>query len=180
MLDTETDWERRTYGQYWIRELSLYKAHEVALRDCGTKSLVYILQKKGKIQKANAIRQASAPGERGFSLGELARFAQKQGLTATAIRAKPEELKKLKAPFIAHYSDQHFVVVTGFGESGSVKLFDPRLDRGTELTRDQFNEQWSGLALVFAGRPKSVKLATATELTREMGGCCGIPRYPND
>ena len=43
-----------------------------------------------------------------------------------------------------------FVVVTGFGESGSVKLFDPRLDRGTELTRDQFNEQWSGLALVFA------------------------------
>lgn len=180
MLDTETDWERRTYGQYWIRELSLYKAHEVALRDCGTKSLVYILQKKGRVQKANAIRQASAPGERGFSLGELARFAQKQGLNATAIRAKPEELKKLKTPFVAHYSDQHFVVVTGFGESDSVKLFDPRLDRTTELTRDQFNEQWSRLALVFSAPPRNIKLATATELSREMGGCCGIPRYPND
>jgi RHS repeat-associated protein len=180
MLETETDWERRTYGQYWIQQLSLYKAHEIALRDCGTKSLVYVLQKKGKIQKANAIRQAPAPGERGFSLGELARFAQKQGLTATAVRVEHRKLKKLKTPFIAHYSDQHFVVVTGFGESGSVKLFDPRLDRATKLTRDQFNEQWSGLALVFAARPKNVKLATATELSREMGGCCGIPRYPSD
>ena len=180
MLDTETDWERRTYAHHWIRELSLYKAHEVALRDCGTKSLAYILQKKGKIQKANAIGWTPAPGERGFSLGELARFAQKQGLTATAVRVERRALKKLRTPFIAHYSDQHFVVVTGFGESGSVRLFDPRLDRATELTRNQFNEQWSGLALVFAARPKNVKLATATELNREMGGCCGIPRYPND
>jgi RHS repeat-associated protein len=178
MLGTETDWERRTYGQYWIRELSLYKAHEVALRDCGTKSLAFILQKRGKIRKANAIRLTPAPRELGFSLGDLARFARKQGLTATALRAEHRELKKLKTPFIAHYADQHFVVVTGFGKSGSVKLFDPRLDRGTELTRNQFNEQWSGLALVFAARPKSVKLATATELRREMGGCCGIPRYP--
>src|SRR5437867_5334059 len=178
MLGTETDWERRTYAQYWIRELSLYKAHEVALRDCGTKSLAYVLRQKGKIQKANAIRQTTAPGELGFSLGELARFARKQGLTPTAVRAEHRELKKLKTPFIAHYSDQHFVVVTGFGESGSVKLFDPRLDRGTELTRDQFNEQWSGLALVFATPSKDVKLASTTDLTREMGGCCGIPIYP--
>src|SRR5438067_1387673 len=180
MLETETDWERRTFGQYWIQQLSLYKAHEVALRECGTRSLVYVLEKKGRIQEANAVRQTPAPGERGFSLGELARFAQKQGLSATAVRAEHRQLKKLKTPFIEHYSDQHFVVVTGFGERDSVKLFDPRLDRGTELTRDQFNEQWSGLALVFAVPPKSAKLATATELSREMGGCCGIPRYPNN
>ena len=66
MLETETDWERRTYTQYWIQQLSLYKAHELALRDCGTKSLAYLLQKKGKTQKANAIRQTRAPGEQGF------------------------------------------------------------------------------------------------------------------
>jgi len=33
MLGTETDWERRTYAQSWIQQLSLYKAHEIALRD---------------------------------------------------------------------------------------------------------------------------------------------------
>jgi RHS repeat-associated protein len=180
MLETETDWDRRTYAQYWLRELNLYKAHQVALRDCGTKSLAYVLQKKGKRQKANAIRQASAPGERGFSLGELARFARKQGLSATAIRAGRRDLKRLKTPFIAHYSDQHFVAVTGFGEFASVKLFDPRLDRPTELTRDQFNKQWSGLALLFAAPPRNARLATATELSREMGGCCGSPRYPSN
>jgi len=180
MLETETDWERRTYAQYWIQQLSLYKAHELALRDCGTKSLAYLLQKKGKTQKANAIRQARAPGGRGFSLGELAHFARKQGLSVTAVRAEHRDLKRLKTPFIAHYSDQHFVVVTGFGASGSVKLFDPRLDRPTELARDQFNGQWSGFALLFATPPRKVRLASAKELSREMGGCCGQPRYPSD
>src|SRR5436190_2288365 len=178
MLETETDWERRTYAQYWIRELSLDKAHEVALRDCGIKSLAYVLRKKSRLQKADELGHEPAPGSRGFSLGELTQFAKKVGLTPRAIRANRRQLPHLAVPFIAHYSDQHFVVVTGFGRSRSVKLFDPRLERPTELTSDQFNEQWSGLALVFASPPKSTKLATATDLTREMGGCCGIPIYP--
>ena len=180
MLGTETDWERRTYAQSWIQQLSLYKAHEIALRDCGAKSLAYVLRQKGHAREADKASRSPAPESRGFSLGELAQFARKLGLTPKAVRANRAQLQKLPVPFIAHYSDQHFVVVTGFGDSGSVKLFDPRLDRGTELTHDQFNEQWSGLALVFSAPPRNIKLATATELNREMGGCCGIPRYPSD
>src|SRR2546430_8199092 len=180
MLGTETDWERRTYAQSWIQQLSLYKAHEIALRDCGAKSLAYVLRQKGHAREADKASRSPAPESRGFSLGELAQFARKLGLTPKAVRANRAQLQKLPVPFIAHYSDQHFVVVTGFGDSGSVKLFDPRLDRGTELTHDRFNEQWSGLALVFSAPPGNIKLATATELNREMGGCCGIPRYPSD
>jgi RHS repeat-associated protein len=180
MLATETDWGRRTYAQYWIRQISVFKAHEVALRDCGSKSLAYVLRENGETQKAREASQTLAPGTRGFSLGELSEFAQKYGLNPTAIRAARTQLDQLSLPFIAHYSDQHFVVVTGFGEDNAVKVFDPRLDRATELTGAQFNSQWSGLALVFSVPPADIKLATATELTREMGGCCGIPKYPAD
>jgi RHS repeat-associated protein len=180
MLETESDWGRRTYAQSWIQQLSLYKAHEIALRDCGAKSVAYILQRKGKVRKADEVSRAPPPSARGFSLGELAQCARKAGLTATAVRANPGQLRQLPIPFIAHYSDQHFVVVTGFGRPDSIKLFDPRLQRPTELTRDRFNEQWSGLALIFDNRSKNIKLAKATELRREVGGCCGQPRYPSD
>ena len=180
MLETESDWGRRTYAQSWVQRVSVYKANEIALRDCGAKSLAYILRQKGHARKADQASRSSAPGTRGFSVGDLAHFARKFGLTPRAIHAKRAQLRKLPVPFIAHYSDQHFVVVTGFGEFGSIKLFDPRLDRLAELTGDEFDEQWSGLALVFAAPPKNIKLATATEVTREMGGCCGSPRYPSD
>src|SRR6266567_3150040 len=180
MLDTENDWGRRTYAQSWIQRISLYKANEIALRDCGAKSVAYVLRQKGGLRKADEASRSLAPGSRGFSLGELARFARKFGLTPRAVRAGRAQLRSLPVPFIAHYSDQHFVVVTDFGASGSIKLFDPRLDRPTELTGDQLDAQWSGVALVFAAPPKKIKLATTTELAREMGGCCGSPRYPSD
>lgn len=180
MLETESDWGRRTYAQSWIQRVSLYKANEIALRDCGAKSVAYVLRQKGGAQKADKASRLPAPGSRGFSLGELARFARKFGLSPRAVRASRAQLQHLPVPFIAHYSDQHFVVVTGFGTSGSVKLFDPRLDRPTELTGDQFDQQWSGLALVFAAPSKKTRLATTAELSREMGGCCGLPRYPSD
>src|SRR6266487_3410875 len=180
MLETESDWGRRTYAQSWIQRISVYKANEIALRDCGAKSVAYVLRQKGHARKADQASRSSAPGTRRFSVGDLAHFARKFGLTPRAIHAKRAQLRKLPVPFIAHYSDQHFVVVTGFGEFGSIKLFDPRLDRLAELTGDEFDEQWSGLALVFAAPPKNIKLATATEVTREMGGCCGSPRYPSD
>src|SRR5882724_6804537 len=166
MLETETDWGRRTYGQSWIQRLSVYKANEIALRDCGAKSLAYVLRQKGDVQKADKASRSPIPGSRGFSLGNLAQLARKFGLTPRAVRASRAQLRSLPVPFIAHYSDQHFVVVTDLTVSGSIKLFDPRLDRPTELTGDQFDEQWSGLALLFAAPPKKIKLTTMTELSR--------------
>src|ERR1051326_1070558 len=112
MLETENDWGRRTYAQSWIQRLGVYKANEVALRDCGAESLAYVLGQKGDVQKAVEASRSMAPGSRGFSLGDLARFARKFGLTPTAVRASRAQLRKLPVPFIAHYSDQHFVVVT--------------------------------------------------------------------
>src|SRR6266700_8135095 len=107
MLETESDWGRRTYAQSWIQRISVYKANEIALRDCGAKSVAYVLRQKGGLRKADQASRSSAPGTRGFSVGDLAHFARKFGLTPRAIHAKRAQLRKLPVPFIAHYSDQH-------------------------------------------------------------------------
>jgi RHS repeat-associated protein len=181
LLEAESDWERRTYAHTFIRQISLYKGNEVALRDCGTKALAYALQEKGQAGRAKTILRKRAPGAQGFSVAQLARFARKEaGLVTATVYAERQQLDELKVPFIAHYRDQHFVVVTGFGPSGDLRLLDPRLDRPTVLTRQQFTQQWSGLAMIFGRPPKSIRLATSAESTREMGGCCGIPRYPDN
>src|SRR5207244_9612153 len=66
MLETENDWGRRTYAQSWIQRVSLYKANEVALRDCGAKSVAYVLRQKGHVHKADKASRSPAPGSRGF------------------------------------------------------------------------------------------------------------------
>ena len=51
MLETEGDWGRRTYAQSWLQRLGLYKANEVAMRDCGAKSIAYVLRQKAMFIK---------------------------------------------------------------------------------------------------------------------------------
>ena len=179
LLKTETDWERRNYGQYWIQQMGIYRGHQVALRACGRDSIACVLDFKGEKAKATALRATVAPSEQGYSVGELVELGKTTGLDATAVRANQSELAKLSVPFIAHYSDEHFVVIREITSSGDVKLFDPRLQHDCLLTREQFSRQWSGLAVVFAPPPTGVRVASAEELTQVMGGCCGLPLYPS-
>jgi RHS repeat-associated protein len=180
MLKTETDWERRNYGQYWIQQMGIYRGHQVALRACGRDSIACVLDSKGEKAKATALRATVAPSEQGYSVGELVALGKSSGLQATAVRAVQSELTKLPTPFIAHYSDEHFVVIREVTSAGDVKLFDPRLQHDCLLTGEQFARQWSGLAVVFGAPPSGVRVASVEELTQVMGGCCGLPLYPSD
>jgi RHS repeat-associated protein len=179
LLKGETDWERRNYAQYWIQQMGIYRGHQVALRACGRDSIACVLDSKGEKAKANALRGTVAPSERGYSIGELVALGKSSGLDATAVRASTLELAGLPTPFVAHYSDEHFVVIREVTSSGAVKLFDPRLQHDCLLTGEQFAAQWSGLAVVFSAPPAGIRLASQGELTQVMGGCCGLPLYPS-
>lgn len=178
MLQTESDWERNTYGHYWIQQISLYKGKQVALRTCGRDSIAYVLESNGRRDKATLLRSAPAPTDKGYTLGELVEVASRAGLPAVAIRADSNDLTRLKPPFVAHYSDDHFVVVSGITSTGQVKLFDPRLQHECLLTREQFVRQWSGSAVLFDSPPVGIALASVSDLADVIGGCCGQPRYP--
>jgi len=177
-LKTEKSWERKTYAQAWFIKLNQMKGQQIALRVCGRDSIACVLEERGDKAGAEKARMGVAPSERGFSLGELQQFAREMSLPATAVRVDPSRIGSLAFPFVAHYKDEHFVTVTGIDGSGSVKVFDSRLGRTTLLAPDQFAAQWSGLALIFDKVPEGVRLASATELDQEIGGCCGLPRPP--
>ena len=179
MLKTEKDWERRTYVQHWLQQLGMYRGHQVALRACGRDSVASILDSKGETARATSLRATVAPSENGYSLAELVDVARSNGLVATAVSANQSELATLPTPFIAHYSDEHFVVVKQVAPSGSVTLFDSRLQHDCVLNSEQFGRQWSGYAVLFDALPDGVRLASAAELTNERGGCCGLPLYPS-
>lgn len=179
MLKTEKDWERRTYAQHWIQQLSIYRGNQIALRTCGRDSIACVLDFKGEGAKAASMRSGQAPSEKGFSIAELVELAKSAGLQPIAVRANNAQFATLPVPFIAHYSDEHFVVVKEIAESGAIKLFDSRLQHDCLLTTDQFVRQWSGLAVVFDRPPDGIRTASATEVGETMGGCCGLPTYPS-
>ena len=174
---TDKVWERKTYAGHWLQQLNHLKSNEVALRDCGKESIAYVLRARGAAEKGEQAKAKVAPSEKGFSMGELSVFASECGLEKTqAVRMGFGELDKIGLPMVAHYSDRHFVVVSGTTADGTLRVYDPRLKRETELSRQQFAAQWSGLALIFGEVPAGARLATTAELQDNYGGCCGLPR----
>lgn len=181
MLQNESDWQRRTYAQRWLLDLSHFKADQVALRTCGSNSIAYILRSQGQEDTAAKVASMAAPGEQGFSLRELTELATEVGLPAAAVRADGnDDLERLPTPFIAHYRDQHFVVVKSLSENGDVQIYDPRLEHETRLSAESFRGQWSELAILLQPKPEGIQTASNSDLDMQMGGCCGIPRYPGD
>lgn len=180
MLKSETSWERRTYAQTMIRQVNQTKKNLAASKVCGPECLAFVLRDKGELSQAESVLSGPAPSEMGYSLGQLANLAIDSGLETTAVAIPVDALKTVPVPFIAHYTDRHFVVVTGFTDTGACLVFEPRLSRTTELEVSQFTAQWSGKAIVFGAIPNDARLASVEELNTEVGGCCGLPRYPDD
>ncbi|WP_075089942.1 cysteine peptidase family C39 domain-containing protein [Verrucomicrobium spinosum] len=118
---------RMTYASYWIRALSLMKAQETALRDCGQKSLGEICKVMGNETNARELRGLDAAGPHGFTIQELEQTARRYGMAARTVRASGATLKDLPLPLVAHYRDRHFVAVIGREQDGRLKVYDTRV-----------------------------------------------------
>lgn len=172
---------RMTYASYWIRALSLMKAKETALRDCGQKSLGEICKVMGNETNARELRAQDAAGPHGFTIQELEQTARRYGMAARTVRASGATLKELPLPLVAHYRDRHFVAVVGREQDGKLKVYDTRVGHTVAMDHKGFVAQWSGLATVFSEvSAPGVRLASVQETVEAMGGCCGLPRNPDD
>ncbi|MGF1484928.1 MAG: RHS repeat-associated core domain-containing protein [Opitutales bacterium] len=181
MLVTEASWQRRTYAQNWIRQLSAYKGHQASLRNCGGAAIAHVFRMRGDLETATGLSEMAAFGDYGFTLEELEALANASGLKADSVRVSPEKFETLSFPFIAHYKDEHFVTVEGFDQDGNVKVFDSRVGRVVSMSRDSFLAQWSGLGLLLDADedlPEGIFEASSDDL-HFVGGCCGLPR-PED
>ncbi|HYA42800.1 MAG TPA: cysteine peptidase family C39 domain-containing protein, partial [Syntrophobacteraceae bacterium] len=179
------DWRHRTYAAHWIQRLSRYNADRLALLDCGTKALQYVLEKRGKEDAARYLANIKPQTLDGITLEVLCDLAARSGLEMVAVRLPVGDVTKLPLPAIV------FVGKEGKGENGHywvldrsekerIELLDPQSKQRFNQTPDEFAGEWSGIALICADGEEApgVRLSK-TEMQQVFGTCCGHPRPPD-
>lgn len=86
-----------------------------------------------------------------FGDSEILRAAKKLELKARTATITLTDLEKTPLPAIARLKDGHYLVVARLDQA-RVLVHDPREGRPTMLTREVFDEQWSGQLILFTKR----------------------------
>ncbi|MBI5675440.1 MAG: hypothetical protein HZC48_06420 [Nitrospirae bacterium] len=182
LIQESADWRDRTYASHWIQRLSRYTTNELAMMNCGTQALAYLLEKDGKKEEARKVFELLPDTIQGHSIKALSDIASTYGYHLTALKLNNSQVKDLPLPAIMHVNSKnqgdsgHYWILDKV-EGDSLGLFDPQAGRRFQQNIDEFSKEWSGNALVFSdkGNLPGTKLAES-EMGRVFGGCCGVPR----
>lgn len=117
-----------------------------SLAECGPACLAMISSYHGRGMLLTEARRTCGTGRDGVSAGAIARAARSVGLEVDARRGTLPALASLPTPAIAHWENDHFVVVDRVGKT-HVSITDPRRGR-RRLTIDEFR---AGLGKVIIG-----------------------------
>jgi ABC-type bacteriocin/lantibiotic exporter with double-glycine peptidase domain len=125
--------------------------------------------------KAETLRALPAAGPHGFTARELLELAAKHDFHAAALHARSRH-RDLPLPWIAHYTDRHFLTVEAINAE-SVTIHDSRVGKSHQISTSSFLGQWSGVAVVFGKNSAEIAGTTPVRnLDAITGGCCGFPR----
>jgi len=186
LIKESSDWRDRTYASHWIQRLSRYTSKKLAMLNCGTRALAYLLEKEGKEVEARKVMGLLPETVQGHSIKDLSDISSRYGYNLAAIRVSASELKELPLPAMMHInvknqgdSGHYWILDKMIGDT--LELFDPQSSLRFQQTVDQFSREWNGNALVFSDEGKSlpgIKLAE-NETEQIYGGCCG-QKKPED
>ncbi|BDD37818.1 peptide cleavage/export ABC transporter ComA [Streptococcus ruminantium] len=136
-----------------------YRA-QVDTRDCGVAALAMILEYHHSHHSLASLRELAKTTMEGTTAFGLVKVAEDLGLETRAIRADMSlfEVGDLTYPFIAHVLKDgklmHYYVVTGADEK-TIHIADPDPSvKLTKLTRERFEQEWTGVSLFMAPRPE--------------------------
>jgi RHS repeat-associated protein len=110
---------------------------------CGPVALRKLMLSEGVDVPLEQLAAATGADATGTSMLALSQAATESGLPLRGMEHCT--VASLSAPYIAHLSDDHYVVVR---ENANGKVIVDDLDGVTEYTEAQFTELWSGRALV--------------------------------
>jgi len=176
-----SDWRDRTYASHWIQRLSRYSSHELAMLNCGTKALAYLLEKDGKKEEARKIIELLPETSHGHSIKALSDIAGKYGYSMAALKVSLKELKELSLPAIVHMGSQkpgsggHYWILDKISKD-YLELYDPQSHRRFGQSFKEFAKEWSSHALVFSTKENlpGIRLSEG-DMKQFYGGCCGTP-----
>jgi ATP-binding cassette subfamily B protein len=121
--------------------------------DCGLAALAMVARFHGLDVSVDGLRRTVGMVERGASLMALHRAAVTLGLDAQAVRVGAGQLGQVALPAIAHYRDEHYVVLYELGPMGAV-VGDPAAGV-VRLGRELFAQSCSGNLLLVRGKRSS-------------------------
>jgi ATP-binding cassette, subfamily B, bacterial HlyB/CyaB len=120
--------------------------------DCGAACLAMLCSYWGNPIPIHVLREQANVGRSGTSLKGLANAAENIGFHARPVRANLVRMTEQTDPWIAHWEGMHYVVVYQI-KGDQVILADPALGR-RRVTREVFQEHWTGFALLLEPTPK--------------------------
>jgi len=116
--------------------------------ECGIASLAMVLNHLGKEYTLYQLREkAKVFGEDGMSALDIINLAESEQLSAQAFSLSGEHIDEVELPAIAHWNDNHFVVISKVTDK-SVTVHDPALGK-VNYPRSQFCRLFSGTAIEF-------------------------------
>lgn len=115
--------------------------------DCGAACLAMLLGTAGRPVSLESLREDLGIGRDGVTALDLRDEARRRGLHGKAVRATPNTVGTLPLPLIAHWEDNHFVVVER-STARWVRLVDPSIGR-RRLSHAEFAAGFTGIALIF-------------------------------
>ena len=171
-LKSSTRWDDRTSAHGWLLRVSMLEAAANAgqLSECGRDSLAIALAMLGKEKASEAVRATRVTRFEGLTAAQLVGLARSNDVDSWALSVPRDGLADLHTPFIAHYGDRHFVVVTAV-RNGSVSIVDPFKGDST-VAMDAFGDRVTGNLVTFA--PEDVqkgRALTVAEASLVRGGC---------
>lgn len=137
--------------------------YQMEVSECGAASLSMILQYNGRYEPLEKLRVETGVSRNGCNAKNIYIAGEKYGFKVTASSRNVDKLlEKNQPPCMLHWNFSHFVVFEGIKHDKYI-LNDPQYGR-RKLTREEFEEGYSGTVLQFEKTEKFVKGGTKRSL----------------
>ena len=138
---------KQRVGHFWQRITKRYPYYaQQSISDCGAACLLMIGQYWGRNFSLNRLRDLANVNRNGSTLRGLAFAAETIGFITRPIKATLDRFKEQELPAIAHWDNNHYIVVYEINDK-EVIVGDPAMGQRI-LTHREFLAGWTGYALL--------------------------------
>lgn len=136
--------------------------------ECGAACLTMVLAWHGRWVTLEEMREQCGITRDGTKATNILKAARAHGMVAKGLQKTAAELQRLPLPLIVFWNFNHFVVVEAIDEK-RVWLVDPA-SGPVVVSRAEFAEAYSGIALAFEPAPHFVRSGTRPALWSTLSG----------